>query len=471
MIGVRYTCVLPFGASLCRQLKKKLRKQHPAYRRAFDTLNESAMNKSPSRQRQHPYKRTQQTGHSMSDSEMVEQCVNMSDNARRGDHGDVALGRHEILEQQPFVRPRRHRESSSGSRSEDRAMEVQQLERKYNSPKKDQKGVSQTWISVTESYCVKLTPPTRRARSMDICPPLTIVDTELDHKQQDVQQRHQHQKNHNKDNNHLSSNEGESSVADETSLAHPPLMVDSGVCQCCYDEITTMTLTCYNERTPHPICHACVTSYVREWLHGGNRNGVIHSGTNNNNRIPCLCSGDFGCSSFVAIGDWNSILSKVEIKLLDERLISDRKYKIRRHSSSELRRDTPVVNTASVAPKRKSLVRRTYDDLWEDSQHEIEEIKTRARLRSCPTCDKTFLKESGCNKVTCPNCLTSMCYCCRKIVPAQGYDHFYVEGKDDLHHKLNRCPLWTDDNGDKWLEKKFIKDNIYRMAQEMRQYA
>ena len=435
-----------------------------------------AMNESPSRLLHRPYTSTspRQAARSMSAHELIQRYENMS-----AHHGDVVVEPQQPpkdqLQQGNFVRPRRRRESSSGSRSEGRSMEVQRLENKY-SPKKEQwGGANQTRVPVNESYCVLLTPPTRRVKStMDIRPPITIVDSGYDHIQQNQQKGGEKEQQDEVNDNHLgAANTGESSLSNISKMAHPPLTVDSGVCQCCYDEVTTTTLTCYNEQTPHPICNSCVTSFVREWLHGGNRNGVIHSDSiNNNNRIPCLCSSDVQCTSFVAVGDWNTILTRAEIKQLDDRLTNDRNIRVRRSSSnSELRRDVAPRTSSAHAPTRNSLVRRSYDNIWEDSQHEIEELRTRARLRSCPTCDKTFLKESGCNKVTCPNCLTSICYCCRKIVSAQGYDHFYVEGKDDLQQKLNRCPLWTDDNGDKRLEKKFIKDSIYRMAQEMRQYA
>ncbi|KIJ11696.1 hypothetical protein PAXINDRAFT_84162 [Paxillus involutus ATCC 200175] len=57
-----------------------------------------------------------------------------------------------------------------------------------------------------------------------------------------------------------------------------------------------------------------------------------------------------------------------------------------------------------------------------DAQHVIEEAMTRALMRNCPKCQKSFIKEMGCNKMTCPNCHTISCYICRSIII--GYDHF-----------------------------------------------
>jgi len=51
---------------------------------------------------------------------------------------------------------------------------------------------------------------------------------------------------------------------------------------------------------------------------------------------------------------------------------------------------------------------------------------TRALMRNCPKCQKAFIKEHGCNKMTCPNCRTTSCYICRKVI--NGYEHFDQTG-------------------------------------------
>ncbi|KAF9479665.1 hypothetical protein BDN70DRAFT_767517, partial [Pholiota conissans] len=57
-----------------------------------------------------------------------------------------------------------------------------------------------------------------------------------------------------------------------------------------------------------------------------------------------------------------------------------------------------------------------------DGRHAIEEAMTAALMRNCPKCKKAFIKEMGCNKMTCPNCRTLSCYICRKAIT--GYEHF-----------------------------------------------
>ncbi|KAJ4488145.1 hypothetical protein J3R30DRAFT_3433416 [Lentinula aciculospora] len=78
-----------------------------------------------------------------------------------------------------------------------------------------------------------------------------------------------------------------------------------------------------------------------------------------------------------------------------------------------------------------------------DGRHVIEEAMTHALLRNCPSCQKSFVKEEGCNKMTCPHCRTLSCYVCRQAVT--GYDHFNqaVPGTPGSSTSISKkCPLW-----------------------------
>ncbi|KAA1474208.1 hypothetical protein DENSPDRAFT_840773 [Dentipellis sp. KUC8613] len=79
-----------------------------------------------------------------------------------------------------------------------------------------------------------------------------------------------------------------------------------------------------------------------------------------------------------------------------------------------------------------------------DGKHAIEEAMTRALMRNCPRCNKAFIKESGCNKMTCPNCRTLSCYICRQII--DGYEHFDRGDPNRVRaassSKPQKCVLW-----------------------------
>ncbi|XP_026812205.1 E3 ubiquitin-protein ligase RNF216-like [Rhopalosiphum maidis] len=69
----------------------------------------------------------------------------------------------------------------------------------------------------------------------------------------------------------------------------------------------------------------------------------------------------------------------------------------------------------------------------------IENKMTEVLIRICYYCKRKFVKEDGCNKMTC-SCGKQMCYICRQPVDS-NYAHFY-------HQKVmeNKCPLYTDEN-------------------------
>ncbi|KAJ6596999.1 hypothetical protein DFH09DRAFT_972809 [Mycena vulgaris] len=79
-----------------------------------------------------------------------------------------------------------------------------------------------------------------------------------------------------------------------------------------------------------------------------------------------------------------------------------------------------------------------------DGRHTIEEAMTRALMRNCPKCQKAFVKDAGCNKMTCPNCFALSCYICRKLIT--GYEHFAQQpGQPAVASSSKagaKCALW-----------------------------
>ncbi|KAJ3539123.1 hypothetical protein NMY22_g4877 [Coprinellus aureogranulatus] len=72
----------------------------------------------------------------------------------------------------------------------------------------------------------------------------------------------------------------------------------------------------------------------------------------------------------------------------------------------------------------------------------VEEAMSKALVRNCPKCSKGFVKEGGCNKMTCPSCGTVSCYLCRQIIK-NGYQHFSesTPAKAGSSSKKIRCTI------------------------------
>jgi hypothetical protein len=65
-----------------------------------------------------------------------------------------------------------------------------------------------------------------------------------------------------------------------------------------------------------------------------------------------------------------------------------------------------------------------------NAKHTVEEAMTAALVNICNSCGRRFLKDSGCNKVTC-TCGNTQCHVCGQN---SDYDHF----------RPTKCPLYDD---------------------------
>lgn len=86
---------------------------------------------------------------------------------------------------------------------------------------------------------------------------------------------------------------------------------------------------------------------------------------------------------------------------------------------------------------------------------QVEQAMSMAIKRVCPRCNTSFVKNAGCNKLTCP-CGYKMCYVCRKDIggtgdgPDVGYrhfcEHFRPEGDPKPCKECTKCNLWESEN-------------------------
>ncbi|KAK0714830.1 hypothetical protein B0H67DRAFT_487397 [Lasiosphaeris hirsuta] len=93
---------------------------------------------------------------------------------------------------------------------------------------------------------------------------------------------------------------------------------------------------------------------------------------------------------------------------------------------------------------------------------QIEQNMSMAIKRVCPRCNTSFVKNAGCNKLTCP-CGYKMCYVCRKDIggtddgPDVGYrhfcEHFRPEGDPRPCTQCKKCNLWETEDTEKVLQQ------------------
>jgi hypothetical protein len=93
---------------------------------------------------------------------------------------------------------------------------------------------------------------------------------------------------------------------------------------------------------------------------------------------------------------------------------------------------------------------------------QVEQAMSMAVKRVCPRCNMSFVKNSGCNKLTCP-CGYRMCYVCRKDISGTGEggevgyqhfcQHFRPHGDGRKCTDCNKCNLWESENEDEVLRR------------------
>ncbi|TLD27235.1 hypothetical protein PspLS_04941 [Pyricularia sp. CBS 133598] len=113
----------------------------------------------------------------------------------------------------------------------------------------------------------------------------------------------------------------------------------------------------------------------------------------------------------------------------------------------EFRCRNPVCRTTSCRSCRlethipKTCAEAADDNAKDDSisaRHTIEEAMSAAMIRNCNKCKTPFIKENGCNKMTCtkPSCGNVQCYVCHKSCQYNHFDSTRYGGKP------GNCPLF-----------------------------
>ena len=88
----------------------------------------------------------------------------------------------------------------------------------------------------------------------------------------------------------------------------------------------------------------------------------------------------------------------------------------------------------------------------------IEAARTAALKRVCPRCGLGFIKDSGCNKLTCV-CGYSMCYTCRQGVGrghgGQGYRHFcqHFRPAGGVCSECDKCDLYMNEDDEELVKR------------------
>nr|OQO20942.1 hypothetical protein B0A51_11454 [Rachicladosporium sp. CCFEE 5018] len=226
-------------------------------------------------------------------------------------------------------------------------------------------------------------------------------------------------------------------------------------CQACFDDLPMNRQIHCNGDTAHFTCYECAENYIKSEV--------------GDSRCRVLCTA--GCGAGFDPYQLNSLADK---KLL-ERLAQLQQEKDIRDAGLDDLEECPFCDYKAILPpveedfefrcanpdcnkiscrrcKATSHIPMSCEQYANDnkinSRHKIEEAMTAALIRGCNGCKKQFIKEYGCNKMTCPSCGHLQCYVCSTSL--KGYEHFDqtggypAPGQHQAPPAGGKCPLYDD---------------------------
>lgn len=238
----------------------------------------------------------------------------------------------------------------------------------------------------------------------------------------------------------------------------PPLVSEANSpedemeCACCYIEVPFSKMVQCLEGDL--FCHNCLKSYIEASLFGGSRL-----------TLKCMAT---GCESTFPRSQLNAALPENLLEQVDKRLqevallsanlenlvkcpfcdyqeiIENEDDKIFHCKNPECEKEScRLCGLESHIPLRCKEVEQPKAT---KARLSIEERMSQAKIRHCYKCKTSYVKETGCNKITCPKCHAIMCYVCRSPIDVKvGYQHFcqHPTNPGQSCDKCKKCRLYT----------------------------
>ncbi|KAF2764972.1 hypothetical protein EJ03DRAFT_221617 [Teratosphaeria nubilosa] len=240
-------------------------------------------------------------------------------------------------------------------------------------------------------------------------------------------------------------------AAEQENLRQAMERGETAECQACFEDLPMNRQVHCDGDTPHFTCYDCITTYIKTQV--------------GDSRCNVLCTA--GCQA----GYPPNQLNQLEDKQLLAKLAELEQEKAIRDAGLEDLEECPFCDYKAILPPieedfefrcanpecEKVSCRRCKSishipvsceqhakDNKINTRHKIEEAMTAALIRTCNNCKKAFIKEYGCNKMTCSSCAHMQCYICSKSLT--DYNHFdQAPGRaTGGGEHTQKCPLYDN---------------------------
>ncbi|KAH6614968.1 hypothetical protein C7974DRAFT_319627 [Boeremia exigua] len=216
-------------------------------------------------------------------------------------------------------------------------------------------------------------------------------------------------------------------------------------CQCCFTEYPLNRMVSCSGRKTHLFCMDCPRQYIETEMGQSKCRPVCFASTE--------CNGTFSRAQLQQILDRKSFerlehmqqqqdIAAAGLDFLSECPFCDYKAEcLPVEQDKEFRcQNTKCGKISCRLCDKETHVPLSCEEVKKDEKltlrHVVEEAMSAALIRKCNKCQHPFIKEYGCNKMSCTHCGNKQCYICSKTV--SGYEHFgdTAKGRCALHDNV-----------------------------------
>jgi TRIAD3 protein (E3 ubiquitin-protein ligase RNF216) len=279
----------------------------------------------------------------------------------------------------------------------------------------------------------------------------------------------------------LHNNKSKEIIEPVKKIEYIPLYIDGLTeCQCCYTEydfkeMITCSKACNEFK--HVFCKECIKGYIESGI------------SDNKSNINCMINQD--CNGIYT-------LDNIQKCITDEKTLNQLNDIIQINDSIEMSKILDNYYTCPFCQKYGCIAdniqyieckrcNKEWCTLCKMEKHGefkcgkindkknidairqiVSETLTNALTHKCPKCSTKYIKEDGCNKMTCPTCGSYSCYICNILIkPIDGkyYYHFIGSGSYDKKNGSS-CPLYNGTSQDKG-NSKYNNDKLIKSCNEL----
>lgn len=233
-------------------------------------------------------------------------------------------------------------------------------------------------------------------------------------------------------------------------------------CQCCFTPETEAQhplVSCTKMPNTHRFCQDCIRGYINTHLADGTASSTCMSHTSDQ------CKGVYPTTILQKIldadkfGQLNEQMQLMHVKqlagTLDHFHICPfcQRYGVQIKNINAVREATCGVcyhiwclKCRQESHSQQIPCERLRQLDPEFVRHKVEEFITSALMHTCPSCHTKYIKDDGCNLMTCPQCKCYSCYLCGiTLKPKRGTKYWHFQ--NHVHADPNAtCPLYCNND-------------------------